>query len=108
MGASTYERSIEIDVPAERLFRFHLDTRNAPLISPDNARFLAIEGDFPVVRVEVRLLRVREAPIPTVQEWLTALTGSCRTAWWWTRRSAPCSPRRHSIRLQPLGPGAPA
>ncbi|MCU0307676.1 MAG: SRPBCC family protein [Thermoleophilia bacterium] len=63
------ERSVEIDVPASVLFHFHLDTRNAPLISPAGARFLAIEGEFPLVEgAEVRL-KVRQPPMPVAQGW---------------------------------------
>ena len=64
-----YERSVEIAAPAEALFRFHLDTRNAPLISPDGARFVAIEGDFPVSAGSLIALTVRQPPIPWAQRW---------------------------------------
>lgn len=106
MAASTYERSIEIDAPAERLFRFHLDTRNAPLISPDNARFLAIEGDFPVVEGSEVRLRVRQPPIPTVQEWLIRIDRIVpgRLVVDEAIRS-PFAAWRHEHRFEPLGPG---
>lgn len=66
---SVFERSVEIDAPADRVFRFHLDTRNAPLISPPGARFVAIEGEFPVRVGSVVTLRVRQRPIPFAQRW---------------------------------------
>lgn len=69
MATSHFERSVEIDAPADALFRFHLDTRNAPLISPDGARFLAVEGDFPVREGSVVTLRVRQRPVPFPQRW---------------------------------------
>lgn len=72
-SASTYERSCELDAPAHDVYAFHLDTRNAPIISPEGARFLAIEGTFPVrVGSQVRL-RVRQAPIPFPQTWLVTI-----------------------------------
>jgi len=66
---SLYERSVDIAAPADELFRFHLDTRNAPLISPAKARFLAIEGDFPVTIGSLVTLRVRQPPVPFAQTW---------------------------------------
>ena len=63
------ERSIEIDVPAERLFRFHLDTRNAPRVSPRSQEFLSIEGRFPLREGDVVEVKVRQAPIPLAQTW---------------------------------------
>lgn len=105
MADSVYERSIEVDAPAERLFRFHLDTRNAPLISPPNARFLAIEGELPVtVGAQVRL-RVRQPPIPTVQEWLIRIAEIVpdRLVVDEAIRS-PFAAWRHEHRFEPLGP----
>jgi ligand-binding SRPBCC domain-containing protein len=65
----TYSRSVDIDAPIAALFRFHLDTRNAPLISPDAARFLSIIGKFPVTKGTRVVLRVRQGPIPFAQTW---------------------------------------
>lgn len=66
---SIFSRSVRIDAPVEKVFAFHLDTRNAPEISPDGATFLAIEGDFPVSEGSVVELKVRQAPIPFPQTW---------------------------------------
>lgn len=66
---SIFSRSVRIDAPVEKVFAFHLDTRNAPAISPDGATFLAVEGDFPVREGSVVELRVRQAPIPFAQTW---------------------------------------
>ncbi|HWH15092.1 MAG TPA: SRPBCC family protein [Miltoncostaeaceae bacterium] len=66
---SVYERSVEIAAPATALFRFHLDTRNAPLISPAAARFARIEGRFPVTVGSLVTLKVRQPPIPIAQTW---------------------------------------
>jgi ligand-binding SRPBCC domain-containing protein len=66
---SVYERSVEIPAPAAEVFRFHLDTRNAPLISPDGARFGEITGEFPVTVGSVVTLSVRQPPVPWRQRW---------------------------------------
>jgi ligand-binding SRPBCC domain-containing protein len=66
---ATYSRSVDIDVPVDALYRFHLDTRNAPLISPDGAQFRAIDGTFPVEVGSRVVLRVRQRPIPVTQTW---------------------------------------
>jgi ligand-binding SRPBCC domain-containing protein len=63
------ERSIEIDVPVERLFRFHLDTRNAPIVSPPDARVVSVEGTFPVTEGSVVELAIRTPPIPKPHRW---------------------------------------
>jgi ligand-binding SRPBCC domain-containing protein len=65
----TYRRSIDIAAPVDTLYRFHLDTRNAPLISPDAASFHGIEGRFPVEVGGRVTLRVRQPPIPVTQTW---------------------------------------
>ncbi len=66
---SVIERSVDIAVSASELFRFHLDTRNAPIISPAGARFLAIEGDFPLTLGAEVHLKVRQPPMPVAQDW---------------------------------------
>ena len=67
--ASTYSRSVDIDAPVPELYRFHLDTRNAPLISPDAAEFRAIDGSFPVELGSRVVLRVKQPPLPVTQTW---------------------------------------
>jgi len=67
--ASTYSRSVDIDAPVPELYRFHLDTRNAPLISPDAAEFRAIDGSFPVKLGSRVVLRVKQPPLPVTQTW---------------------------------------
>lgn len=64
-----YSRSVDIDAPADALWRFHLDTRNAPLISPASARFRAIEGTFPVEIGSRVVLQVKQPPVPVTQTW---------------------------------------
>ncbi len=68
-----FSRSIEISAGADELYEFHLDTRNAPLISPPGASFLAIEGDFPVTAGARVTLRVRQSPIPFAQTWVVRI-----------------------------------
>jgi len=60
---------VEVAAPAGVMWRFHLDTRNAPLISPAKATFIAIEGDFPVRVGGVVHLTVRQPPVPFAQHW---------------------------------------
>ena len=43
---SIIERSVEIAAPIEDVFTFHLDTRNAALISPAGTQILGVEGTF--------------------------------------------------------------
>ena len=63
------ELSTEIAAPIERVFAFHLDTRNAAAISPPDTEVVSVEGTFPLVEgAEVRL-RVRQRPLPIAQTW---------------------------------------
>jgi ligand-binding SRPBCC domain-containing protein len=104
-GPTVYQRSVDIDVPADVLYRFHLDTRNAPLISPPGARFLAIEGDFPLeVGAEVTL-RLKQAPIPFAQTWRIRVAELVpgRLVVDEALRS-PFAEWRHEHRFDPLGP----
>jgi ligand-binding SRPBCC domain-containing protein len=68
-----YSRSVDIQAPVDEVFRFHLDTRNAPRISPDAARFLAIEGTFPVSVGSRVTLRVKQPPAPFAQTWVVRI-----------------------------------
>jgi ligand-binding SRPBCC domain-containing protein len=67
--AASYSRSVDIDAPADVLYRFHLDSRHAPLISPDGARIRSIDGIFPVVVGSRVVLRVKQPPIPITWTW---------------------------------------
>lgn len=66
---SVLETSVEIDVPVEKLFRFHLDTRNAPLIAPPNSRITSVDGTFPVRDGSEVRLTVRQPPLPRPMDW---------------------------------------
>lgn len=62
------EQSIEIDCTAERLFRFHRDTRNAPKVSP-GVEFVTIEGNFPVNDGDEILVVMKQKPFPFPIRW---------------------------------------
>jgi ligand-binding SRPBCC domain-containing protein len=66
---SKFERSIEIASPAERVFAFHLDTRNAAAIAPRGQRVVRVEGRFPVREGDEVRLVVRQRPLPVAQRW---------------------------------------
>lgn len=101
-----FERSVDLDAPASTVYEFHRDTRNAPLISPAGATFLAIEGDFPVEVGSVVTLRVRQVPIPFAQTWVV------RVAELVTDRlvvdeavKSPFAAWRHEHRFEDIGAG---
>ena len=73
LGFSVLERSVTLDAPIDEVFRFHLDTRNAPLISPGNNEFVEIAGDFPVHLGSFVRLRVRQKPMPFAQTWVVRI-----------------------------------
>ncbi len=50
-------------------FAFHLDTRNAALISPAGTRVVRIVGSFPITQGDHIELHVRQRPIPFRQRW---------------------------------------
>ena len=66
---SILERSMEIVAPVEDVFAFHLDTRNAALISPAGTRILGVEGTFPVVSGALVTMRMRQRPMPFAMTW---------------------------------------
>lgn len=103
-GPSIYARSIEIAAPAERLYRFHLDTRNTPLISPDTATVVAIAGRFPLEEGARVTLRVRQRPLPLAQTWVVRIDRLVedRLVVDVAERS-PFAEWRHEHRFEPLG-----
>ena len=66
---SVLERSVEIAAPVEDVYAFHLDTRNAALISPRSMRVLGVEGTFPVVAGARVVMRLRPAGSPVAMSW---------------------------------------
>jgi ligand-binding SRPBCC domain-containing protein len=101
-----FARSVEIGAEPRALYEFHLDTRNAPLISPPGARFLAIDGDFPVQQGARVTLKVRQPPIPFAQTWVVRIDElePDRLVVDVAERS-PFAEWRHEHRFTPLGEG---
>lgn len=66
---SMLERSVEIAAPVGAVFDFHLDTRNAALISPAGTRVVSVEGRFPVEAGELVTMRMRQRPLPVTTTW---------------------------------------
>ena len=99
------ELSVEIDVPVERLFRFHLDTRNAPLISPPETRILSVDGTFPATEGSEVRLTVRQWPIPRPQIWRIRIEAVVpNRALVDVALQSPFASWRHEHRFEPLGP----
>ena len=63
------ERSVEIAAPIAAVFAFHLDTRNAALISPSGTRVVSVEGLFPVAPGELVTMTMRRRPLPVTMTW---------------------------------------
>ena len=68
-GPHSIERSVEIEAPVEDVFAFHLDTRNAGLISPRGTRILSVDGRFPVMPGSIVTMRMRRLPSPLAMTW---------------------------------------
>ena len=68
---ATFESAVEIAAPIELVFGFHLDTRNARLISPAGTTVVDVKGVFPVRQgsVVTMRLRLRQRPIPLASTW---------------------------------------
>ena len=106
MPDATFERSVDLDAPIAEVYAFHLDTRNAPQISPAGAKFLAIDGTFPVSVGSIITLKVRQAPIPFAQTWVVrvAVLVEDRLVVDEAVRS-PFAKWRHEHRFEPLPSG---
>ena len=66
---SVLERSVEIAAPVGAVFDFHLDTRNAALISPAGTRVVSVQGSFPVEAGDLVTMRMRQRPVPVTMGW---------------------------------------
>ena len=98
------EHSIEIDCPVEKLFRFHLDTRNAPRVSP-GVEFESIDGTFPLRDGAVVTIRMRQRPIPFPMTWSFVVEAVVRNkAVVDVARTSPFKAWRHEHRFESLGP----
>lgn len=104
-GPSVVERSVEIAVAVEDVFAFHLDTRNAALISPRGSRVVSVEGAFPVVAGSRVRMRMRRLPWPVALTWAVRIESVERP-----RRivdvaeRSPFAAWRHEHIFQSLGP----
>lgn len=100
----TIGRSIEIDCPVERVFRFHLDTRNAPRVSP-GVEFESIDGEFPLRDGGIVTIRMRQAPIPFPMTWRFRVEAVVlNRAVVDVALQSPFAAWRHEHRFEPLGP----
>jgi ligand-binding SRPBCC domain-containing protein len=98
------ERSIEIDCPVERLFRFHCDTRNAPRVSP-GVEFESIDGEFPLRDGAVVTIVMRQSPIPFRMTWRFRVEAVVpNRAVVDVALESPFAEWRHEHRFAPLGP----
>lgn len=66
---SVIERSVEIAAAVDDVFAFHLDTRNAALITPRGTRVLSVEGSFPLTGGSRVRMRMRRLPWPLAMTW---------------------------------------
>ena len=98
------EESIEIDCPVEKLFRFHLDTRNAPRVSP-GVEFESIDGRFPLTDGAVVTIVMRQHPIPKRLTWRFKVEAVVpNRAVVDVALQSPFKAWRHEHRFEPLGP----
>jgi len=100
------ERSVEIEAPVGDVFAFHLDTRNAGLISPRGTRILAVEGRFPVMPGSIVTMRMRQFPSPVAMAWrvrIEAVVPPSRIVD--VAERSPFAAWRHEHLFQSLGPG---
>lgn len=103
---SVFQRSVEVDAPADEMWRFHLDTRNAPVISPAAATFLAIEGEFPVRVGGLVTLRVKQPPMPFAQTWRVRIAEIVENRLVVdVAEKSPFAAWRHEHRFEDLGEG---
>jgi ligand-binding SRPBCC domain-containing protein len=100
------ERSVEIAAPVSAVFAFHLDTRNAALISPLSTRVVGVEGRFPVRAGDLVTLRLRRRPLPLTLAWRVRIESveSERRIVDVAERS-PFALWRHEHLFRALGPG---
>lgn len=63
------EATVEIAVPIGQVFAFHLDTRNAALISPPGTRVTEVGGAFPIATGSLVTMAIRQRPMPFAMRW---------------------------------------
>jgi ligand-binding SRPBCC domain-containing protein len=103
---SAIERSVEIAAPVEDVFAFHLDTRNAGLISPRGMHIDSVSGRFPVVPGSVVTMSIRQRPSPVATTWrvrIEVVEPPKRIVD--VAEHSPFASWRHEHLFQSLGPG---
>lgn len=103
---SRFESAIEIVAPVEIVFGFHLDTRNARLISPPGTRVDEVTGRFPVVAGSVVTMRLRQRPNPIASTWRIRIEAVERPRLIIdVAERSPFAYWRHEHHFEALGPG---
>jgi ligand-binding SRPBCC domain-containing protein len=103
----TFERSCVIRAPAEDVFAFHLDTRNAARISPRTMPVLAVRGAFPLAEGDDVEIDVRLWPLPLRQTWRVRAERIVAPRLVVDRMlSGPFPEWRHEHRIEDLGDGS--
>ncbi len=103
---SRFESAIEIAAPVEMVFGFHLDTRNARLISPPGTRVDEVTGRFPVAAGSVVTMRLRQRPNPVASTWRIRIEAVERpTLVVDVAERSPFAYWRHEHHFRSLGPG---
>lgn len=62
-------RAVALTAEPERVYAFHLDTRNVSSIAPPGTRVEILDGTFPLTEGSRITLRMRQAPLPLWQTW---------------------------------------
>ncbi len=65
----TVRRAVALAAPPERVYAFHLDTRNAARIAPPGFRMDVVDGSFPLVEGARVTVRMRQRPVPGALLW---------------------------------------
>lgn len=98
------ERSIEISCSADRLYRFHRDTRNLPKVQPD-VEFLSITGQFPLEDGHEVTARFRPRYFPKVLTWHFAVEATIENELIIdVTLNSPFPYWRHEHRMERIGP----
>jgi ligand-binding SRPBCC domain-containing protein len=103
---SRFESAVEIAAPIEMVHGFHLDTRNARLISPPGTDVVEVVGTFPVAAGSVVTMRLRQRPIPVATTWRLRIEALERpTLVVDVAERSPFAYWRHEHVFESLGPG---
>ncbi|MCB0882524.1 MAG: SRPBCC family protein [Thermoleophilia bacterium] len=65
----TVRRAVALSAPPERVYAFHLDTRNAASMAPPGFRMDVVDGRFPLVEGAHVTVRMRQRPLPGTALW---------------------------------------